>query len=309
MPLKHFIPKELDLILLECKARYRFWHLLNLVKKENYDVIFCSIPDLSHELLLMKKFHLIRSKIIVRHCNMSQVFGKKSNMMTRMLYPKADAIISQTIEMKADMIQSYELPEKNITAINNPIDKEIIHASILEVFHFNEQYINYVAVGRVVPQKDHMTLLKAFEIVHNNNKKTRLYIVGGFDANSETYLNLQSFIETHNLSDSVSFQGFQANPFKYMNGCDVFCLSSVIEGMPNVLLEAMYLGKPCVVTQSIPYISQIINDGDNGYSVKVGDYIDFADKMIKASKITNLLKFSSVNDSEDQILQLFTISM
>ena len=68
----------------------------------------------------------------------------------------------------------------------------------------------------------------------------------------------------------------------------------------------MYLGKPVVVTRSIPYKAQVVHDGVNGYAVSAGSCEELAGAMIKARRLEIKEKFVDVNSSEKRIIDLFT---
>jgi len=198
-----------------------------------------------------------------------------------------DVLISQTEDMKREMVGYYALPAERITVINNPIDIELIQEKIKEphCFQFPDS-VHYVAVGRVDPQKDYRTLLKAFSIVLKTFPASRLHIVGLYDPNSSYKKDLDAIAKSLGIKDHVSFEGFQDNPYKYMKAANVFVLSSIYEGLPNVLQEAMYLGLPVVATRCIPYISQVIDEGKNGYTVPTGNPEELAAAMIKGSSLS-----------------------
>ena len=118
-------------------------------------------------------------------------------------------------------------------------------------------------------------------------------------------MSLKSLTCSLGISEFVKFVGFQANPYKYLKYADVFVLSSIYEGLPNVMLEAMYLGKPVAVTACIPYISQVVRPGVNGYLAPVGDSNALAKAMTEAKDIKGLSQYGDINDSEKLIVKTF----
>lgn len=303
--LPSFIPETIPYKCLKCSRPellpYQLaWHVF----RERPDAVFCSQPNNALRLLQMKQKGFIKAKIIFRDFLMpsNQINLLKTKKVS--LFSYADAVIAQTSEMKGEMIKYYGLSPNLITVINNPIDKELIHKSIKEKFNFDNNFINYVAINRVDRQKDMLTMFKALSEVKKKNHKIRLYICG--NCSDPAYMKeLLNYIEVANLSDSIYFEGPQSNPFKYLYYADVFLLSSIFEGLPNGLLEALYLGKPVVVTHSIPFIKQIVQEGITGYTVDVGDYKSFASAMIKAPFLKIKHRFEDTRNSEEKVCELF----
>lgn len=306
--IKAFVPKQLRTYYVSSYGRLTYLLVLLRVLFLKPDVIFTPFGGSAWFLLMMKEYGLVKSKIIVREMNMPNTHPENFLLNNIRFAKSASLCIAQTQEMKDLMLEYYGLKEENVVVINNPTDKELIKEKIKESFIFDKTYVNYVAVGRVVAQKDHLTMLRAFNLVHQKNNKTRLYIVGKIVSNSPKacYNELEQYVKQHSLEDCVFFEGFQSNPYKYVINADVFLLSSIREGMPNAMLEAMYLGRPVVATRCIPYISQVIHEGVNGYTCEVGDYRSFADCIIKASRITDLPLLEEVNNTDDKIVEVFS---
>ena len=112
-------------------------------------------------------------------------------------------------------------------------------------------------------------------------------------------------IKKNKMESAVFFEGYQENPHKYETGADVYALSSVYEGLPNAMIEAMYLGVPVAATECIPYISQVVKNGVNGYTCPIKDAKQLADAMLAAARIKGLPRFIDINHSEQEIVTLF----
>lgn len=303
--LSKFIPLDIPSSLIDIshcgqigslRIAFRMW-------MEHSDIIFCSQPGNTKRLLRLKQIGLIHQKIVFRDFLMphNQINRPGDNGVD--IFSKADAIIAQTEEIKQEMVTYYHLQPSAITVINNPLDKKLIHDCIREEFPFDHDYTNYIAINRVEPQKDMETMLQAFALVLKKNPMCRLYICGSENIAYKEKLIL--LIQKLQITDKVFFEGPQANPFKYLYYADVFCLSSLYEGLPNGMLEAMYLGKPVVVTRSIPYITQVVKEGKHGYTVEVSNSEAFAEAMIKATTIHITEKFVNIVRSEEHIKDLF----
>ena len=134
--------------------------------------------------------------------------------------------------------------------------------------------MNILAVGRLTAQKDHLTILKAVKNL-KKNFKIRLIIIGDGFKQKE----LLSYIKDNNLEDQIKLIGYKKNPFPYIVKSDVIILSSLYEGLPNILLEAQYLKKYIISTNCPTGPKEILINGKAGDLVKIGDY----------KKISNLL--------------------
>ncbi len=101
-----------------------------------------------------------------------------------------------------------------------------------------------ISVGRFAAAKGFDNLIKSFSILSKNDNDARLIIIG----DGELRGNIERLISNLNLKDKVLLTGFQDNPFKYISKADVFVLSSLYEGFPNVLVEAMACSTPVIAT-------------------------------------------------------------
>jgi glycosyltransferase involved in cell wall biosynthesis len=99
-------------------------------------------------------------------------------------------------------------------------------------------------VGRLAPLKDHATLLRAVSLLRSHHPDVQLWIVG----DGPLELSLRKLTRELGLSECVTFFGEQVEVSPFMLAADLFVSSSVTEGLPVSLLEAMSVGLPAVVT-------------------------------------------------------------
>jgi len=109
--------------------------------------------------------------------------------------------------------------------------------------------IRFVMLANLHIFKDHLTLLKAWVLLNNNNSSAQnieLLCAGAF-GNSEGLVN--DFISEHNLNDSVRLLGKVDDTNSLLNSCDISVFSSIHEGLPNAVLESMAVGLPIIATR------------------------------------------------------------
>ena len=132
-----------------------------------------------------------------------------------LIYMLSDQVISLSEGVKENLIRRYKIKEKDIKVIYNPIDLDAINRKISEgkMIHehqeiFDSERKNIITAGRLVPQKDQETLIKAFAQV-NKQIESRLIILGEGPLEHK----LKNLAKTLRVSEYVHFIGFQQNPY------------------------------------------------------------------------------------------------
>ena len=122
--------------------------------------------------------------------------------------------------------------------------------------------------------------MQAFALVRKRCP-ARLMILGDVDPREpDVKPELESLINKFGLQDDVLFLGFVDNPYAYMARANVFVLSSIYEGFGNVVAEAIAAGTPVVSTDCESGPAEILNKGQYGELVPVGDYEAMADAIV-----------------------------
>lgn len=302
--LKPFIPEDMPYDVIRCANSLLEFHICKYVNKFSPDIVFCSQPGNAYRLVHLRKWHLINTKIVFRDFLMATDYDAKKVAENKKL-SAADCIIAQTKEMAEAMVKVYGWHPDDITTIYNPLDKQYIQDCIKEDSPLDKKCLNFVAMNRVSKQKDIITMLKAFEICKESIYDAHLYILGS-TADKEYVASVEEYIRSHKLSESVHIEGLQKNPYKYLKDANVFVMSSLYEGLPNAMLEAMYLGIPVAVTRSIPFIQSTVKDGETGFTVPPSNPEALADAMIKASKLKNLTKYNDITNSAKSVVETFS---
>ena len=138
-----------------------------------------------------------------------------------------------------------------------------------------------LSVGRIHPQKDLETLLRAFANLRTQ-RPCRLIVVGGTGGSCAGNVYLQSLrilCEELEIARDVDFIGFRSNPYAFLRRASLFVLSSRYEGLGNVVIEALACGCPVVSTDCAHGPREILDDGRYGLLVPVGDAAALARAM------------------------------
>lgn len=193
----------------------------------------------------------------------------------RRVYPWADAIVSVSNGVADDLTAFAGIPRERITTIYNPVLIPDLRTKARAPFDhawFQPGAPPVVlGVGRLIPQKDFPTLLRAFARVLVQ-RQARLVILGEGRLRAE----LAILASTLGITADVALPGFVENPYAYMARAAVFALSSSYEGLPNVVIEALACGCPVVSTDCPSGPAEILDGGRYGRLVPIGNDIELA---------------------------------
>jgi glycosyltransferase involved in cell wall biosynthesis len=201
--------------------------------------------------------------------------------LLRLFYRLADVVIAQTPEMEADIVRVFGVDPHRVRVITNPLDSAFIEACLENVSNPFEGRPgeSIVAIGTLTRKKGFDTLLEAFCLLRRERPSARLYILGR-DSDG-TLADLTRQARELGVSDAVTFAGFVENPYPYLRYSDLFVLSSRTEGLPNVLIEARYLGCRVAATKCLPVVERIMG---GRFLARVGDAQELSNAMGQALK-------------------------
>jgi len=198
---------------------------------------------------------------------------KLTPVLGRLLYPRADRVICVSGGVEESMKQ-IGMSRTRLRTIPNPVNASGIRdrAGAYTPDHpfFQTDGPVLLSVGRLEKQKDFSTLIRAFKKIRRND--VRLLILG----DGSRRASLERLVKQNGLEDRVALPGEVDNPYPYFEQADLFVLSSLWEGMPNVLLEAITLGKTAVATDCPSGPAEVLEGGEFGYLTPPGDEQELA---------------------------------
>ena len=302
------LPSEVKLVDLESQwIPASLPKLVSYLRKQRPTALLAALHYPAEIAILAKHIAKVNTRVIVSERNTLSVEAKNIKQLSvrmtplaaKLFYPWADGIIAVSQGVAKDLAKVTSIPLENIQVIYNPaFSSELPIKSKESVEHpwlqSGESPV-ILGVGRLYPQKDFSTLIRAFAKVRQISS-ARLMILGIGPQEQE----LKALIKELDLEKSVAMPGFVQNPYAYMAKAAVFVLSSAWEGFGNVLVEAMAVGTPVISTNCPSGPAEILANGKYGYLTPVGDDAAMAEAIFKVLD-------GQIKSIDTEWLQQFTI--
>ncbi len=261
--------------------------LYGIVRKHNIDIIHghdYKTDILAYILkLLNPKVHLVSTA----HGWITTTFkGSLYKWIHLRALRRFNHLITVSEATKSLMVRSGIVADK-IRVIYNGIDSETwrdsdLHSSLRDEWGIPGSAFVVGTVGRIGDEKDYSTFLNVARAIMDKYADVFFVVVG--EGKEDERERLIAYAENLAISGKVLFAGFRSDLFRVYKTFDIFLMTSLTEGLPNTMLEAMSMGLP-VVTTSVGGIPELLEGGKSGFMYEVGDVEGLAAKIMEL--ITN----------------------
>lgn len=257
--------------------------LKQILKEEQYDVVYCHTPVggvLSR--LAGKKYRKKGMKIIYTSHGFHFYKGAPIKnwivyyTIEKLMAKRTDAII--TINQEDYTIAKKKLDIKKIYHIDGmgvDFNRLVCNRKKEEIrgeWGVSESDFILLSVGELNYNKNNIAVLKAMKQLNNPNIK---YLIAG---NGPLRESLELKAKEYGLQQQVKFLGYTRDLAEYLHGADAFCFMSYREGLGLAAIEAMHCGLP-IITSNKHGINDYSVDGETGYKCEPNDYISLADAI------------------------------
>lgn len=269
-------------ILLRPQGRFdRIRKLASVFRREHPDAVI-SFLVMANETAALASL-LAPVKLIVSERSFTTNWGWRRRL-TNLLYRRAAYIVANSNNEAQNIREHCPKLVSRTLAIPNYVDIERFSMTASKV-RDESRPISFVGVGRVIPSKNILNLLKALAKVN----------VFGIDFTFDWYGYTYDKVYLAEVNRVITELHLE-NKFKLRGECkaieeayrhaDVMCMPSTLEGYPNVLVEAMASGLPVVVSNVCEH-PHVVEDGVNGYLFDPYDVDAMAAALIKAAKLSS----------------------
>ncbi len=226
------------------------FHRVNAVRKIKKQYKFDCVISFMFGANIVNVLSGGKGKIVTSARNYISTYGTGplQQIRERFIASKSDKVVALSRMVELDLNDNFGIPKTKTMTIYNPCDINRIKNMAQEKCSLKpDDSFKFVSAGRMAHQKGQWHLIRAFSEVKKNHSNAKLVILG----TGELEDRLKKLADSLGLSQSIIFTGFSTNPYAYMSKCDCYVLSSLHEGLGNVILEAMACGIPVISTDCL----------------------------------------------------------
>ena len=236
--------------------------LCTILLKEKPDIIMAAKGKaLTLMLFLMGVKRVVRVPILPIGGHSGLVNNLLYRFKMKLLYGKAYKVIAISSGLKNFLVSELGVDPDKIEVILNPCNIRLISKLSNEPLNDEEERIFkhtvLLSVGRLAYEKGQWHLIRSFKLVSEKDPSARLVIIG--EGPLRGYL--EKLIMDLGLSGKVHLLGWKPNPFKYMARSFLFCFPSLLEGLENVIIEALACGLPVMSSDCLSGPREILAPG------------------------------------------------
>ncbi len=247
----------------------RAFEIRKKIKARSLDCLICMSSTMNTYGVFSTAFTKTKGIGTERNNPYRYMSGKVNSVLKKASAVLLDGFVFQTKE-------SAEYYPKSVLKKGRVIQNAVFNPLVYRITPCAQREKVIYGVGRLSSQKRFDLLIKAFFRVHNAFPDYSLVIFG----EGEERGNLQAVIDKENAGDYICLAGNDPGAIEKVAKGSAFVLSSDYEGMPNVLMEAMAVGTPCVSTRCKMGPEELIEDGVNGLLVNTGSEDEIAQAVI-----------------------------
>lgn len=230
--------------------------------------------------------------------------GKIGQYLIKKLYKEVDLMLATSEGIKYELTQKFKI-NSPCTVVHNPVNVDFINKKIQEGTQTKSDTFTFINVGRFQPQKNHTLLIEAFGKLKDLD--CQLLLLGDGYLRPE----IEKQIQRLGIEHKVKLLGFINNPYQYLEKADCFVLSSLWEGFPNVVLEALACGLPIISTDCPTGPAEILSSGPIDFSEKREPYIQTAYGYLVQSDTVDLLAKAMIDtfNNQDHLASVKALSL
>ena len=242
--------------------------LVKLIMQTKPEIIQCNGSD-TLKYMVAASFFIPKTPIVYRNISMISEWvsdGLKKKIY-KQIFNKVDHVTSVGEEAINDFIKTFDYPKEKTTVIRRGIPIKNVDATletqkIRKQLHLSDTDRIAIHIGNFSPEKNHIFLLDIFEDLKQTQPNLKLVCVG----NGVLFSFIEEEIIKRNLENTVFLLGFRKDIPELLSASDCFVLSSKVEGVPGVILEAGSQYVPSIAT-NVGGVCEVLENGKTGFII------------------------------------------
>jgi glycosyltransferase involved in cell wall biosynthesis len=281
---------------------YGWQKLSGIVKNFKPDIVQANAADTLKYAVLSKLVFRWKAPLVYRNASTSSFYIKNyfSKMINSFLLKKIDLIVSVSHASLKDLNSLFPFTINKSVVI--PVGVEEEHASFQPAVanpYANPEKINLLHIGSFTREKNHQGLIRIFKRILSRDANYHLNLIGSGPLISE----IKMLVKDLDLTKNVEFLGEIENPQNHIKFSKFLLLPSFIEGLPAVILEAMYQETP-VVAYDVGGVSEVIKNNKTGKLIKFNDEIGFCEAILHLDRDSDLRR-KIVGEGKKMVLEKY----
>jgi glycosyltransferase involved in cell wall biosynthesis len=256
---------------------FKGWKKFNRIINEfNPDIIQANAADTLKFAVSSKMLFSWKQPLVYRNANKMGDFitSKLKWRLNNFYISRVAYVISVSEECERDFIKTFSHPQEKISTVEIGVEEQKLGGIPDDLKEIFEKGPVIAHIGGFVPEKNHEGLINIFNGILEKFPETQLLLMG--KGNLEMKIKLK--VKELQIQDKVHFLGYRNDVLDILNNSKAFVLPSLIEGLPAVILEAMYCETP-VVAYNVGGIGEVVVQGETGWIVEKNEEDKFQDQL------------------------------
>lgn len=247
-----------------------------IIKEFEPDIIQANAADTLKFAVSSKMLYSWEQPLVYRNANKMGDFitSKLKWRLNNFYISKVAYVISVSKECERDFIKTFSYRQKKIITVEIGVEEQKLGEIPDDLQKIFERGPVVSHIGGFVPEKNHEGLINIFKGNLEKFPETQLLLMGKGNLEGR----IKSKVEELQIQNNVHFLGYRSDVLDILNNSKVFVLPSLIEGLPAVILEAMYCETP-VIAYNVGGIGEVVIQGETGWLVEKNEEDKFQEHL------------------------------
>jgi glycosyltransferase involved in cell wall biosynthesis len=248
----------------------------NIINEFNPDIIQANAADTLKFAVSSKMLTSWKQPLVYRNANKMGDFitSKLKWSLNNFYISRVAYVISVSEECERDFIKTFSYPQEKISTVEIGVEKQKLGGIPDDLQGIFERGPVVSHIGGFVPEKNHEGLINIFNGILEKFPETQLLLMGKGNLEGK----IKSKVEVLQIRNNVHFLGYRSDVLDVLKNSKAFVLPSLIEGLPAVILEAMYCETP-VVAYNVGGIGEVVIQGKTGWLVEKNEEDKFQEQL------------------------------